>query len=142
MGKYSSFVLHLELFCKYKRGIKESEGVSVQNWCPVLLWQNFDLLEFKLWLIKKISLIRRVLRKNIPFFYCFNFLPQMFQFFSSNVISKSGSVHDETLNYFNRLLIRSHLNFDKVLGAIFYGEILKVYILMQIWKFHHMFEFI
>ena len=77
MENYSSFVLHLEFFCKWKSGIKKREGVSVQNRCPALLWWNFDLFELKIRLIKKVSLIRLMLRKNIPTFLVFQFLSQI-----------------------------------------------------------------
>ena len=125
MEKYSSFVLHLEFLCKCKRGIKKSEGVSVQNWCPALLWENFDLLEFKIWLILKSSLIRLMLWKKHTNYYIVS------SFFSDLKSAlkevRLSSCRADALNYCNRFLIRSHLNFDQILAVIFYVEILKVH---------------
>ena len=128
MEKYSSFVLHLEFFCKCK-------GVSVQNWCLALLWQNFDLFEFKIWLIQKnFSNLVNVKNQHTNSFNASIFFSDL-----NNALKKVrlSSCRADALNYCNRLLIRSHLNFDKILAVIFYVEIL-----MQIWKFHYMLGFI
>ena len=135
MEKYSSFVLYLEFFCKCKRGIKKSEGVSVQNWCLALLWQNFDLFEFKIWLIQKnFSNLVNVKNQHTNSFNASIFFSDL-----NNALKKVrlSSCRADALNYCNRLLIRSHLNCDEILAVIFYVEIL-----MQIWKFNYMLRFI
>ena len=61
-----------------------------------------------------------MLRKNIQFFLMFQF----FKYTLKNV--RLSSCRVDALNYRNRLLIRSHMNFDKILALIFNIKILKV----------------
>ena len=90
----------------------------------VLHYRERILICLNSWLIRKIPLIRLMLRKNIQILLTFQFSAL------NNSLKKVrlSSCRADALNYCNRLLIRSHLNFDEILLAVmFYVEMLKAH---------------